>query len=231
MKKRIAILFHENGKRLNPGYVISRFADIWREEGNEVIFLFGTKQFVPADLIIVHVNLSVAPDEYLEFAGQYPVAVNREVNDIRKSTFSENLVEPEDHYEGKVIVKSNYNFAGGPERKLPYSSTITRFLRPLLSWFYCKATRIPYFNSARDYQVYDHYRLVPRHYFKNPNLVVEKFLPEMGNGFFVVRNFHFLGDRMNCNKLVAKHPIVKGATHIKMNRLNLIRKLLSCAKR
>ena len=46
MKKRIAIIFHENENRLNPGYVISRFADIWREEGNEIIFLFGTKQYL-----------------------------------------------------------------------------------------------------------------------------------------------------------------------------------------
>jgi hypothetical protein len=199
--------------------VITYFADIWREEGNEVIFLFGTKKFVPADLIIVHVNLSVVPDGYLEFARRYPIVLNGEIKDIRKSTFSKNLIRSVDSYEGKVIVKSNLNFAGRPERKLLYSSYLKRFLRLLLSWFYCKATRTPYFKSCRDYRLYDHHRLVPHGYFKNPNLVVERFLPEMENGFYVVRNFHFLGDRMTCNKLVSNHPIVKGYTHMKNEKI------------
>jgi len=219
MKKRIAILFHENEKDLERRYVITYFADIWREEGNEVIFLLGTKKFVPADLIIVHVDLSVVPDDYLEFARKYPIVLNGEIKDIRKSTFSKNLIRSDDSYEGKVIVKSNLNFAGRPERTLLYSSYPKRFLHLVLSWFYCKATRTPYFKSCRDYRFYDHPRLVSRSYFKNPNLVVEKFLPEMENGFYVVRNFHFLGDRMTSNKLVSKHPIVKGATHIKNEKI------------
>jgi hypothetical protein len=215
MKKKIAILPHENEKKLEGRYVISRFADIWREEGNEVNFLFGTKKFVPADLIIVHVNLSVIPDEYLEFAGQYPIVLNGEVKDIRKSAFSKNLLRSDDCFEGKVIVKSNLNFAGRPERKLLYPSCSKRFLQFFLSWFYCKTTHTPYFKSACDYRLYDHPSLVPQSCFKNHNLVVEKFLPEMENGNFVVHNFHFLGDRMTCNKLVSKSPIVKGATYIK----------------
>jgi hypothetical protein len=44
MKKRIAILFHKNEKNPRPWYLISYFADIWREDGNEVIFLFGIKK-------------------------------------------------------------------------------------------------------------------------------------------------------------------------------------------
>jgi hypothetical protein len=219
MKKRIAILFHENEKKFKRGYVITYFADIWREEGNEVIFLFGTKKFIPADLIIVHVNLSVVPDTYLGFARKYPLALNGEIKDVRKSTFSKNLIRSADSYNGKVIVKSNLNFAGRPERKLLYPSYPKRFLRLLVSWLYCKTTRTPYFNSCLDYRLYDHPRLVPRSYFKNQNLVVEKFLPEMENGFYVVRNFHFLGDRMICNQLVSKHPIVKGATHIKNEKI------------
>jgi hypothetical protein len=43
--------------------VITRFADSWREEGFDVRYLFGARRFVPADLVIVHVNLSVVPPE------------------------------------------------------------------------------------------------------------------------------------------------------------------------
>jgi len=50
MQKRIAILFHKNEKNPRPGYLISYFADIWREDGNEVVFLFGIKKLVFIDI-------------------------------------------------------------------------------------------------------------------------------------------------------------------------------------
>jgi hypothetical protein len=50
MKKKIAILFHENGAKKPSNYLISYFADIWREDGNEVIFLFGIKKLVFIDI-------------------------------------------------------------------------------------------------------------------------------------------------------------------------------------
>ena len=60
LKKTIAILFH---KKHNVGstrnYVIAYLADFWRKDGHKIIFLFGTKQFIPADICIVHIDLSV----------------------------------------------------------------------------------------------------------------------------------------------------------------------------
>lgn len=215
MKKRIAILFHENDKKPRPKYVIVYFADIWREEGNEVIFLFGVKKFVPADLIIVHVDLSVVPDEYLEFAKQYPIVLNGKAKDIRKSTFSKNLVSLDEHCEGRVIVKSDLNFAGLPEQKLQFS----RLFRILPRFPFRLFRREPHFKSSLDYQFFDHPRLVPQSYFKNPCLVVEKFLPEMENSLYFVRSYHFLGDRMTCTRLASKNPIVKGDTQIKTENI------------
>ena len=116
-RRRIAILMHEkDGEHTIHQYVITLLADHWREDGHEVFFLFGTKRFVPADLIIVHVDLSVVPDSYLRFAARYPVAVNGRVRDIRKSTFSTGLLRPDDLWQGPVIVKSDFNYAGEPER-------------------------------------------------------------------------------------------------------------------
>jgi len=215
MKKRIAILFHKNEKNPRRKYLITFFADIWQKEGNEVIFLFGIKKFVLADLIIVHVDLSVVPDEYLEFAEQYPIVLNGKVKDIRKSTFSKHLVTKNDPYEGKVIVKSDLNYAGRPERHLQPS----RFSRILSKFPFGRFRGKRYFNSSLNYQIFDHSRLVPRAYFKNSHLVVEKFLPEMEKGLYFSRCFYFLGDRMNCFRLASKHPIVKAINCIRIEQI------------
>jgi len=63
-EKRIAILFHENDKKAKAKicYCVFRWHLAWGGEWG--YFLFGVKKFVPADLIIVHVDLSVVPDEY-----------------------------------------------------------------------------------------------------------------------------------------------------------------------
>ena len=61
-------------------YVIWHLAKIWFDDGHKILFLFGVQKFVPADICIVHVDLSVVPDEYLEFASRFPVAINGKEN-------------------------------------------------------------------------------------------------------------------------------------------------------
>ena len=167
---------------------------------------------MPADLIIVHVDLSVVPDEYFEFAMQYPIVLNGEVKDIRKSTFSKNLVGIDDPYEGKVIVKSDLNYAGRPERHLN-KSCFSRFRTGAV----LKLFSSPFpFRSKFDYKIYDHLSLVPRAYFKNPNVVVEKFLPEKEGTLYFSRTFYFLGNRMSCVRISSKNPIVESQNHISL---------------
>ena len=181
---------------------------------------------MPADLIMVHVDLSVVPDEYLEFAKQYPIVLNGTVKDIRKSTFSKYLVTNDDPYEGKVIVKSDLNYAGRPEQHLqPH-----RFSRIQSKFPFGRFKRTPYFNSSLDYQIFDHPRLVPRAYFKNPRLVVEKFLPETKNGLYFSRCFYFLGDRTHCFRLASKHPIVKAQNYIRIEQVETHPEILAYRK-
>jgi hypothetical protein len=131
--RTIGILFHEkNRKRHLSGYAITFLAEFWSQDGHRVHYLFGTRKFVPADLLLVHVDLSVVPDEYLEFAGRYPIALNSGVKDIRKSQISTNLVKQGDAYSGKVIVKTNLNFEGSPEqilRRNRWQLLASRFVR------------------------------------------------------------------------------------------------------
>jgi hypothetical protein len=73
--KKIAIIFHEQDRKRPGSYAVTSLAHFWRAEGIDPFFVFGTKKVLPADLAPVHVNLSVVPDEYLEYARDYPYAL------------------------------------------------------------------------------------------------------------------------------------------------------------
>jgi hypothetical protein len=217
--KRIAVLFHQKDQdRVLSCYVVYHFAKFWREAGYEVIFLFGTREHVPADLILVHVDLSVVPDEYLAFAARYPIVVNGRIKDIRKSTFSQNILGPDDTWEGQVIVKSDLNSAGRPERMLrepawlsdhPTAHRGARLLEKL-------SGRMPPFEESRDYKLYDRTQDVPRRYFRDPRLIVERFIPEMENDLYHVRIYQFLGDRATCTRIASPQPVVNGSTTVEI---------------
>ena len=76
--KRIAILFHKNDRHHNlDRYSIVQLAKVWQAAGHEVVHVFGPDKFVPADLALVHVNLSVVPEGYIQLARRYPIAFER----------------------------------------------------------------------------------------------------------------------------------------------------------
>jgi hypothetical protein len=210
-KQRIAVLMHEGAEGGPGNYLIYILADYWREDGHEVFFLHGTKRFVPADLLFVHVDLSVVPDFYLSFAARYPVVVNGSVKDIRKKTFSRGLLRRGDSWQGPVIVKTNNNYAGKPERKHKAYGGITEAIRRILRG---ARNRLdlewldPAIKKPTDYRTYDHLQDVPRLYFYHPELVIQKFMPERENSLYCLRWMLFLGDRVSCVRLKSKQRIV-----------------------
>jgi hypothetical protein len=218
-KRTIALLFHARDRHRDlTSYTVVHLVPFWRDAGYDVRFLFGTREKAAADLVFVHVDLSVVPDEYLEFAARYPVAVNGRVKDIRKSTFSQNLVRPEDPWNGKVIVKSDLNSAGRPERMQREPEWLKRHDRLVRAFALLNRAvgRQPPFMTTSDYQVYDRIAEVPRRCWRNQHLVVERFLPEIEAGCFHTRIFQFLGDRFSCSRLVATDPIVNVPCTIRM---------------
>lgn len=215
MKKnlRIAILLHESDSKLTlESSLIHPMANIWQEDGHKVFYLYGTKKFLPADLIFVHVDLTVVPDSYLKFARQYSIVINGEVKDIRKSALNNNQLQLDKGWDGPVIVKSDYNCAGVPERfRKGIRGKFEKKLLRILNFLNLNSYH-PKFSSSLDYQIFDHIRDVPKTYFYYPNIVIQKFIPEMEDGKYCVRTVSFLGDHMSPKKLIGSHPIVKGET-------------------
>lgn len=210
--RNIAVLFHEGDKYRDPSmYLVHHLAGFWREDGHNVTYVFGVKRFVPADIVLVHVNLSVVPDEYIDFASRYPIVLNGRIRDILKSTISGNLVRPGDPWDGPVIVKSNLNYAGMPERYLRRTAIERRF--GALRWLRRRIERLrgeslP-FGESYDYKIFDRLADVPAHWFSNQEAVVEKFRPEFEDGRYHVRIYMFLGDRWSCTRVGTAKPVVK----------------------
>jgi hypothetical protein len=216
-RRTIAILFHEhNRKRHLSSYAIAFLAEFWRRDGHRVHFLFGTSKFVPADLILIHVDLTIVPDQYLEFASRYPIALNSGVQDIRKSRISTNLVRQDDFYPGEVIVKTDLNYGGYPEQML--SGRLSAWNR-LLPRRFMRGHDFGSGFGPFKYCIYDGLIDVPAATFERNDLVVEKFFPEQEENFFFVRNYEFLGDRSTCTRLASSNPIVNDHTVVRIEEI------------
>jgi len=214
MRKRIVILFYEKDKSSN--YVIHYLAEIWREQGLEVHFNYDAETFLPADLAILHVDQSVVPKKYLHLAQRYPKVLNIYVTDIRKSSFSQILLGPRSDYQGKVIVKANYNYGGIPE--------VRNWKGPMMK------LRKKIFGGgvlSKNYKIYDSRKDVPLWVFMHPNLVVEKFLPEQEGDLYYVRNYHFFGDSYTCCRMGSKEPVVTGTSQVVMEDIEVHPEIIS----
>ncbi len=216
-RKRIAVLFH-SGHRYNSqgGYIVDHLAQFWREDGHEVVYLFGTGQYLPADLLFVHVDLSVVPEKYLAFAARYPLVVNGRIRDIRKSVTSGGLLHRGDPWTGQVIVKSDLNCGGMPEEVLLQSWLHRRsnLWRRVVRRVRSMTGRDNSITSWRNYLLFDRLSDVPEQWFHNRQVVVERFCPEIERGWYHLRMFQFLGDRWSCVRLASKEPIIKAEAGI-----------------
>jgi hypothetical protein len=218
MTKRIAVIFHENERRSSlPRFAIWHLAKVWREENIEVFLLFGLKKYIPADLALLHVDLTIVPDEYLDFAHRYPIVLNGRIKDIRKSLFSKHELSQGDGYEGKVIVKSELNYGGEPEKKLLGTRLSRQMLRitsrfPLLQPP-STGSKL-HIRSPRDYRIFENPGSIPANWFNLDNVLIEKFLPEIEDGLYCLRSHHFLGDHGACVLRKSIHPIINASTSI-----------------
>jgi hypothetical protein len=214
--KRIAVLFHERDRETPlSSYIVDHLARYWREDGHEVVYLFGTKSHVPADLILVHVDLSVVPGKYLAFASRYPIVLNGQVRDIRKSLVSTNLVRARDSWTGPVIVKTDLNYAGKPERArtpkwLEKRPRLLRTARRARAWLTGRED-LPEFT---DYLIFESANEVPVGLSRRKDVVVERFLPERENNLFHLRMCQVLGDRRISTRVASHQPVIKAGTSV-----------------
>ena len=203
---KIGVLQHEFSPFERPG-LLAYLCDAWVKAGHQIELMRGIPRAkVEVDVLIPHIDLTVTPPEYLEFMASFPMVVNRRMTDNSKRKVSSDLLNEDDAWPGEVIVKTDRNFGGIPERVIqnvsegrPLDHEISE--RPWRRVDQLLPAQYPVFSSIRD---------VPYGVWRNPNLVVEKFIPEVENGLYCNRVAIVMGDKVLCRRVYAKAKVIKG---------------------
>ncbi len=194
-------------------YIVDIMAETWRELGHRVIEHNSVDNPPAADVLFLHVDRTVVPDEFLRLALQYPVAVNGAARDISRRLYSTAMLTRNDSYRGPVIVKTNANYGGIPE-----NGSASRLVKVARKFFpkehaaaICQVAswrRLTVLNPLY-YPIFAGIDRVPAGVWRNERLIVEKFLPEKEGGRHYVRYWTFFGDVNLTGRQGSVSPIVK----------------------
>ncbi|HUP18539.1 MAG TPA: hypothetical protein VM778_01150 [Gemmatimonadota bacterium] len=216
----IAIIAHRDDMFSGQPRLVRLLIPRWEEMGLRVTVVTDPASACEADVAFLHVSLSLVPDAYSELAARFPRTVNGSVRDIRRRAFSRLLVDQEGPDPGRVIVKTDWNSGGWRElRGEILASTVGRWARPLQPtgrpWRWVSRLEAARPWSRRRalpvdaYPVFPSREAVPEGVWKNPNLVVERFVAEREGPLYVCRHWLFLGDREATRRTVSPDPTVK----------------------
>lgn len=210
---RLLVLLHR--REPPPGKVPYRLWDLcerWRARGIVVHVHRGLRRIPAHDIVLPHIDLTVVPAAYARWIAEADSVINRAVLDLSKRIVSKNLLAERDAWSGPVIVKTDRNHGGLPERRL---SRLRRVLpRPLRRRMASpRRTRRSLAGAkwmgAKDYAIFPHLAAVPAGVFRNRALVVERFLPEVDGERFALRSWSFLGDAGFCARRLSLSPVVR----------------------
>jgi hypothetical protein len=176
----IVVLEHEVQRHSHPVYLSYILEREWRERGHCVLVHHGHENPPDADIAILHVDLTIIPAEYRALVPRYGRVINRSVLNIGKSTFSQCLVAPDAGWQGAVIVKTEENALGLPERRLEGLERPARLVQRLRRRLFWNSLMVPgpVRPRLRKYRIYPSLQHVPQRIWTMPGLIVEKFMPE-----------------------------------------------------
>jgi hypothetical protein len=201
---RIVIITHVYDGFRERDFLLRSLAGHWLDAGHDVHLTEGLGNWPDGDVAIMHVDLSVVPGAYSAAAKRYPVVVNGAAIDVRKRLVSRYLVTRNDGWTGPVIVKTDLNYSGIPEKHA--AECFRRDGKP------ADLPPGPIVATTRPYPIFASAGEVPADVWDNPGFVVERFLPEQDERGYCVRAWVFCGDRERCTRYRGTHPIVKSAT-------------------
>ena len=234
----VLVLLDTNDRRAErENYLIWALCEAWRDLGLRVAVARGPGQARPARLLFPHVDRTVTPADVVRLYERYPLVVNRGVHDISKRHVSRLLVGAGDSWTGPVIVKTDLNAGGAPERRLSgagFDSTFRSLARRLVPARVRQRARRRVVAGPPDlgsvtalppdrYPVFPSLADVPRAAFANPALVVERFLPETEDGLYAVRSWVFLGPRGHATRRLSPRPVVRADAVVRREPISVPR--------
>jgi hypothetical protein len=197
-KKSIVLLHEGYGRVGEGGYLINLMRPIWESWGCRMLEVQAHMEWPEAGGAFVHVDLTPVPEAFTEQAARYRFQWNVEARDITKENVCENLVRMGDGYERPVIVKTNLNHAGIPERnRIVNRNNRLRHSwrgRFLPGWCASHLEEEPLCLSKDNYRVFRTVKDVPPGLRESPDWVMQSFCCEPLEGGYALREYYFLGD-------------------------------------
>jgi hypothetical protein len=210
--RHILILMHPYQQERRQHYLIDALCAKWREQGLESSYIFGTQTCPDGNLLFNQVDLTLTPAVYADYLRCFVPTVNGAVLDISKRSLNAQLLNRDDNYSGAVIVKTNNNGGGQPEFRLAcYQHHWQTHLRRGIvnNAEHLLGKPFAWRKVLNSYPIYDSLSLVPAGVFRNPALVVQRFLPEREGNRYFMRHYLFLGDHSRSVRVAASEPFMK----------------------
>lgn len=204
---RLLVLHHDRANlRRQSAHYIHTLCRLLQRQGVEVVHHSGCANLPEADVILLHVDLSVVPNRFVRAVSGHPRVWNRTCLDIRKRSLPERglVVDRASGHRGPVIVKTDFNCGGDPERVLFRRFRWTLDWRELLLGF--RARRGP---AGKMYPVYQDISSVPGAVWSDASRVVEKFVPEREGDAYVARWAYFFGANETAFRSTSTDPVVR----------------------
>jgi len=185
------------------------FVAHWREIGIEVDI--GLEFEPTADLGFLHHNFTRLSTSDIPPARDGMRVLNGKVLDISKRIYSELMLAASDDWDGPVIVKTNQNYFGTPERFSTRSRLldVQRRLARVQRRFARSNWKLARCLPDRVYPVLNTLSEVPNWVWARDDLLVERFMPEREGDLFAIRGWIFLGSASYGFKLFSTDPMVK----------------------
>ncbi|MEO1197057.1 MAG: hypothetical protein AAFX45_12900 [Pseudomonadota bacterium] len=197
--------------RHEPKSVAKAMEPLWQAAGHHVDI--GQNYAADADVAFMHHDVSVIDQSALPKAPADARVVNGRALDIRKRGYSQLKLSPHSDWDGPVLIKTDLNSFGGPERVARQSrvADIMEWPRDQLArWNWKLARRL----VPPTYPLLDHVRDVPDWVWHRPDLLVERFMPERDGPHYCLRGWMFLGTRGYSWRLISHDPMVKTGTMV-----------------
>ncbi|HEX7705283.1 MAG TPA: hypothetical protein VF701_02395 [Thermoanaerobaculia bacterium] len=209
--KQLVVVHGPEGSLGDWTYFIRILIPEWESLGWSVTVVEDAQRFVPADLAIAHIDSTQIPEQWLDLLRRYPRVVNGGMTDISKRNISDPSLLEMDGWDGPVIVKTDANCAGRPDRNSRVQSLARRF-RPL-GWAakaaFRASDRLFGIDPREPYPVFTSAREVPARLRRNSSLVLQRFVPERDGELYALRFCTYLGSRGITVRSRSAHPIVK----------------------
>lgn len=208
MSRRRTISISHLSHSMRVPYLLKALARIWEAQGFRIEI--GPGYSANADVCILHHDRTKLEASALPLPSSGVPVVNGRALDISKRVYSTLRLGRRDDWTGPVIVKTNDNFFGDPERGGHRPGWLGRARKKLARHSWRLAGMLP----PQTYPILESVERVPGWVWDDPDLIVERFLPEREGDLYAIRGWVFFGDKGFGYRLLAREPIVKAGSMV-----------------